>query len=249
MKRINDRKPFMFCGECGGRIKLSASEIGVELSRDEQAKVEHEAYMARLRTVFESALVRVKAVTRDAGIAAADSSCFISYAWGNANHERWVLNFATDLLNSGIRVIVDQRDSLLGTSVARFVSRIDGAAYVIAVGTPLYREKAQNTVSERGSVLAAEVDLLQLRLTGPEESKSTVIPVLLEGDPETSFPPLLQGRVYADFRSPEQYFAQLFDVILKVQGIPSHLLVIRELRDELRLMSQGGGRRAHAQHS
>jgi hypothetical protein len=56
--------------------------------------------------------------------------------------------------------------------------------------------------------------------------------VLLEGAPDLAFPPLLQGRVYTDFRSQESYFVATFDLILSLYRV--------ELRDplafELRLL-------------
>jgi hypothetical protein len=47
-----------------------------------------------------------------------------------------------------------------------------------------------------------------------------VLPVLLDGTVETALPPLLHGRVYSDFRQPEQYFPNAFNLILSVHDIP-----------------------------
>ena len=51
--------------------------------------------------------------------------------------------------------------------------------------------------------MAAEVDMISNRLLGTEEQKQTVLPVLLVGEKTSSLPPLLHGRVYADFRAKE----------------------------------------------
>jgi len=58
-----------------------------------------------------------------------------------------------------------------------------------------------------------------------------VLPVLLHGTEETALPPLLRGRVYADFRQPEQYFLSAFSVILSVHEIPPNEPTCRELID------------------
>ena len=46
-----------------------------------------------------------------------------------------------------------------------------------------------------------------------------------------SLPPLLQGRIYADFRDPEQYFLTAFDLILSLYGISLKDRAVADLRD------------------
>jgi hypothetical protein len=69
-------------------------------------------------------------------------------------------------------------------------------------------------------------------LIGSEVAKESVLPVLLEGSPEESFPPLLQGRVYADFRAAERYLPTVFDLITSLYQISAHES-IHELRRQL----------------
>ena len=105
---------------------------------------------AEQRTRFEQAVFRVQAYAGDQDIAPPE--CFISYAWGEPVHERWVeKRLATDLQKAGIRVLLDRWDNAqIGASVARFVERIEACGYVVVVGTPLYRQKAKSTVSPKG---------------------------------------------------------------------------------------------------
>ena len=49
--------------------------------------------------------------------------------------------------------------------------------------------------------VAAEVDLINQRLTGTELQEPSVLPVLLEGTAHAALPPLVGSRVYADFRA------------------------------------------------
>jgi GTPase SAR1 family protein len=241
IKRIGEGKGFLFCGECGVRIVLPKEGERIMLSRAEREQLGEEQERARRRTAFESALVRVKAVARDER--KRPPSCFISYAWGDAGQERWVRGLSNDLQNAGVEVIVDQNnDSPIGANVARFISRIETCDFVVAVGTPRYRLKYENNVSPEGSVVAAEVDLINLRLLSTEEKKRTVLPLLLEGDEETSFPPLLQGKVWGDFLNKDSgsflneklYFANLFDLILTLYRIPFEHPAVSDLRDSLR---------------
>ena len=111
----------------------------------------------------------------------------------------------------------------------RQVSLIERSDFVV-LATPLYRQKYENKVSAAGSVVAAEVDLINLRLLGTEEEKKTVMPLLLEGDAQTSLPPLMRGRVYGNFTQEKLYFATLFDLVLTLYRIPFGHPAVSDLR-------------------
>lgn len=70
-------------------------------------------------------------------------------------------------------------------------------------------------------------------MIGTEAKKGSVLPVLLAGTEETSFPPLLHGRVYADFREPMAYFIIAFDLILSLYEIPPRDPAVADLRESL----------------
>jgi TIR domain-containing protein len=110
--------------------------------------------------------------------------CFISYAWGDREQERWVEhNLATDMQKAGISVLLDQwENARVGASVSRFIERIEKCDRIIVVGTPRYREKYENKDTSTGYVVAAEVDLISNRLLSTEDQKETVLPLLLAGE-------------------------------------------------------------------
>jgi small GTP-binding protein len=233
VKRIGEGKGFLFCGECGKKITLPKVGEEVALSRVERVRLNQEQERARRRTAFESALVRVKAIARDEK--KASPSCFISYAWGDEEQERWVRGFAKHFENAGVEVVLDRKDNpQIGANVARFVSRIEQTDFVVVVGTPSYRRKYENEVSDTGSVVAAEVNLINLRLIGTNEEADTVLPVLLEGDERSSLPPLARGKVYGSFLQETLYFATLFDLILTLYRISFEHPAVSDLRDSLR---------------
>jgi hypothetical protein len=184
---------------------------------------------------FEAARAWVMAFAREAK-RPRRPSCFISYAWGEADREHWVENrLARALQDAGIEVILDRwHNARVGAPVHRFISLIEKAQYVIVVGTPLYRRKYENKLSKTGSVVAAEVDLINLRLVGTERQKNTVLPVLLDGNERRSLPPLVRGRKFADFRCPQAYYATLFDLIVTLYGLPFEDPVVGSLREALR---------------
>ena len=75
--------------------------------------------------------------------------------------------------------------------------------------------------------------MISNRLLGTEARKATVIPVLLRGRPATSFPPLVEARIYANFTEGD-YFATLFDLALTVLGIGFGEKGVADLREHLR---------------
>lgn len=223
-----------FCSKCGEKLTLPKAAEPIQLTREVQAEVESQRRAAEQRTRFEQAVFRVGAYTAEQKITPPE--CFISYAWGVPEHERWVdKRLATDLQKAGIDVILDRwHNAQIGSSVARFIERIEESAYVIVVGTPLYRQKAKNVASRKGSVAAAEWDITGIRMLATENEKRTVLPVLLAGEESESFPGLLRGRVYGDFRDDSGYFTTAFDLILSLYQLPPNHSAVADLRDSLR---------------
>ncbi len=61
-----------------------------------------------MRTSYETALSSVKRFINDEKPTI--PTCFISYAWGDAEQERWVLRLARDLKQADLNVILDNWD-------------------------------------------------------------------------------------------------------------------------------------------
>lgn len=231
---MNEKKPSMYCGECGKKIKLPLGAGTIAVATPASLSVEQNRQVAKGRTDFETALVPLKALLRDSYPGSKAPTCFISYAWGIDEDEKWVIKLSADLQNAGVQVILDRKDNVaIGSNVARFISRIEDSTFVTPVGTPAYMQKYENRISASGNILAAEVDLINRRLTGTEEAKRTVLPILLSGDENKSFPPLMRGKVYADFRDTDLYFGVLFDLILTLYQLPFDDPAVRSLRQML----------------
>ena len=230
-ERLADRAQHAFCPRCGQQVTLPPSDTPIELTREQATDRDTQRQTANQRLRFEQALFRLKAYITQEEIPAPD--CFISYAWGDQRSERWVeRELAADLSKAGITVVFDRwENARIGASVPRFVTRIASADRVIVVGTPLYRTKYDNDQPMGAFVVAAEGDLIGNRMIGSEAAKESVLPVLLDGTPVSSFPPLLQGRVYSDFRPAERYLPTMFDLIVSLYQLSSNERV-RELRLE-----------------
>jgi hypothetical protein len=232
--RLKEGKDFACCNDCGERLTLPAMTEPIQWTREVHAEVEAQRRAAEQRTRFEQAAFRLRAYVAEQKIAPPES--FISYAWGLPEHERWVeKRLAPDLQKAGINVVLDRwHNAQIGASVARFVERIEKSDRIVMIGTPLYRRKYDNKDDSTGYVVAAEVDLIHNRLLGTESQKQSVLPVLLDGEKTASLPPLLHGRVYADFRNELAYFTTAFDLILSLYRLAPNNAVVADLRESLR---------------
>lgn len=100
---------FVHCSYCGVKNPLPKAAEKVALSEADRQLVEEQQGTAQVRTRFETAIVRVKAFAGHRDGKAEAPSCFVSYAWGNSVHERWVeRSLADDLRKAGIDVILDR---------------------------------------------------------------------------------------------------------------------------------------------
>jgi WD40 repeat protein/GTPase SAR1 family protein len=241
-EQLREGSAFAFCPKCGGKLALPKAHEPIQLTQKERRKVDEQRWLADQRTRFEQAIFRLASYVEDQKLERPE--CFISYAWGEREQERWVeRNLAADLQKAGVGVVLDRWESdRAGKSVSRFVSRIAECDVVIPVGTLLYFAKFENKVSSAGSVVAAEVDLISQRLLATEAEKETVMPVLLAGEKRSSLPPLMWDRVYRDFRGERAYFITAFDLILDLYGIAPSDTAVADLRESLREFEMREGR-------
>jgi len=229
-KRAKLLKDFLYCGECSTKISLPPPAVQQSGSAITKEILVRDQQVATARTRFETALGRLKGLLRDSG-GKQGPVCFISYAWGIEEHEKWVVRMARDLENADVQVLIDRRNNAaVGSSVTDFVNRVAETEFIIVVGTPEYLLKYNNLDEVRGTFVAAEMDLVNQRLTGPKKAKDAVFPLILSGDKFASLPPLLRGRVYADFTKEESYFSSLFDVILGLYKLSAEQENISDLR-------------------
>ena len=105
----------------------------------------------------------MKAFRRDHGDGDKKPACFISYAWGDRQHERWVEQLADHLQNADVSVALDRWHNTPATSVTRYIERIEASDFVCALGTPRYLQKDQ--AQDMDPVVQAELRLIKSKLT------------------------------------------------------------------------------------
>lgn len=144
---------------------------------------------------------------------------FISYSHDSEEHKAWVKKFADDLSMSGDFEILLDQNMPKGFSFTRFMEMgLAKADKVLVIGTPKYRDKAEN-----GYGVAFEESIISAELMNDIDT-TKYYPILRAGTFETSFPPALQGRNGDDMTDDAQYkivLEGIADAILNEKPLPS----------------------------
>lgn len=227
IKQIGRGRTFIFCASCGSKVDMPSPD-DLTLAMISNKEVQDQKQVADHRTTFEAGMVNVKSLLRERDDAGAKPTCFISYAWGIPSDERWVLQLAKDLRNADIDVFLDRWHSPPGSDLGRYIDRILNSQFVIVVGTPELRRKYETNGAD--PVVAAELELIDLRLRQPQHYGRTVLPVLLHGTAREAFTPMLEKLVSIDFRKDELYFPQLITMIWQLFSLPFDHPLLEELQ-------------------
>jgi hypothetical protein len=225
---MRERRDSIHCANCAAAVPLPEIALGVPGGPSE-AELRKDKNFTRLKTSYEEALVPVKRLASKDG----PRKCFVSYA--REAKQRWVEAFVRELKIAGMDVHWDEGGTTFrhGTP-GRFVSTLPELDFVLVIGTREYLRRSRNDDPERGYWLGAERDLIDSILGGAESQKNRVLPILLEGEPKESFPPLVAVREYFDFRIEAMFFPQLYDLVLRLFSVSPDADEVKELRDALR---------------
>ena len=196
VKRLREGKKFLFCEECGEKIILPEIEKPLALGAQDERWVQREEALARLRSQYETQLVRVKGFRRDR----AASRCYLSYLPEQAS---WASQLAQDLCDAGVLVIEDR-------------AQVQADDFILLVKTPAYKQSWDAAVEP----LAADANMIRARLRQAASQRSGIIPLLRMGNPSTTNLRELHNRMEGDFRDETQYAVSLFDLVVTLYAIP-----------------------------
>jgi small GTP-binding protein len=231
VRAIDGARPSFFCSECGVEIKTPRIDnIGLPSTIPPEGLQQVED-TAATRTNYEVGIAWVKAFLRDRGDGETRPTCFLSYAWGNRDHEKWVEELADLLLKANVAILFDRWHNTPATSISRYIEKIESSDFVCAIGTRNYRNKDQSTDSD--PVVQAELRLIKTRLAKRDEIRRTIIPLLLEGSKDEAFPPLFTDSVFIDFRNSDDFFLRLFETVLTIHRVPFENEMARRHRETL----------------
>ncbi|MED0667740.1 TIR domain-containing protein [Bacillus badius] len=148
---------------------------------------------------------------------------FISYAWSNPEHEKWVLELAERLEGNGVEVIIDKWDSTEGQNLNAFMQRSVNdptITKVLVICDETYAKKAdgfEGGVGTETVIISNEVyqDVKQTKF----------IPIISErsDEGEAYIPTYLKGTKYIDMSSEQSYEDGYEKLLRNLYGKPEYV--------------------------
>lgn len=148
---------------------------------------------------------------------------FISYSWSTPTHERWVLDLAEELIESGVDVILDKWDLKPGQDAISFMEQMttdDTIDKVLIVSDRAYSEKADG----RSGGVGTETQIISKKIY-EQVDQERFIAVIAEKSPEGKAytPTYYNSRLYIDLSEPDRY-AEGFDSLIRcIHGQPQFI--------------------------
>ncbi|MCJ9701718.1 SEFIR domain-containing protein [Bradyrhizobium sp. SHOUNA76] len=129
---------------------------------------------------------------------------FVSYSWSSPDHERWVIDLATQLVESGVDVVLDKWNLREGNDAYKFMESMVTDAEVtkvIIVCDKRYAEKADGRkggVGTESQIMSPEI------YKKADQSKFTAVVSEVDENGEPYLPKFLGSRIYIDM-TPDLY--------------------------------------------
>lgn len=148
---------------------------------------------------------------------------FVSYSWGTKEHQDWVVNLGTRLMNDSVDVVLDRWSLKDGHDIHSFMEEMvkaDDIFRVLIICDRKYKEKADN----REGGVGTETQIITPTIYSNQKQEK-FIPIVIERDEEGKpyLPIYLSSRKYIDFSKDEYYedsYEELLRNILEAPAIP-----------------------------
>lgn len=139
---------------------------------------------------------------------------FISYSWSNQDYEQLILQIATELVESGIDVILDKWDLKEGHDSFKFMEKMvtDPDVKKVAIFSDrIYAEKADG----RNGGVGTETQILSREIyEGQNQDKFVVVVTEKDDEGKAYLPTYYKARIYIDLSQPDRY-AENFEKLLR----------------------------------
>jgi hypothetical protein len=147
---------------------------------------------------------------------------FVSYSWDSPDHQAWVRDFATKLVENGVDVILDQWHLGRGENVTLFMETgIERAEFILVVCTPNY---ARRSNARRGGVGYEQQIISSHIAQGIKEKR--FVPILRRGSLRpgrgTAVPTHLSGLFAVDMRKDDSSEVEFEDLLRAIFAEPRH---------------------------
>ncbi len=151
---------------------------------------------------------------------AAITRAFVSYSWTSPDHQQWVLNLATELVEHGIHVIIDRWDLRPGEDANHFMERIvndSTITKVIMVCDKAYKTKAD----ARSGGAGTEAQILSPELyRSRENTKFCAVVSEVDDEGKPYLPTYYASRIYIDFSDAEKRSEKVEELVRWVYDRP-----------------------------
>jgi len=139
---------------------------------------------------------------------------FISYSWTSQDHEKWVINLATELVENGIDVILDKWHLKEGQDAHSFMEKMvtdPDIKKVAIICDQVYAQKADR----RSGGVGTETQIISPEIYSKSE-QSKFVAILSEKDERGNpyLPTYYKSRIYIDLSNDELY-ASSFEQLLR----------------------------------
>lgn len=140
---------------------------------------------------------------------------FISYAWDDEIHKKWVRKLSDDLRAQGIYTLLDDYNPG-GTNLLDFMRQgIKMSRRVLVIGSPKYKQKLDDN---NPSGVTFEDQIMTIEIFNGVKEK--FIPILRKGSFKSSFSELMSIQTGIDFSDETQYSSQLAKLVADLKGTP-----------------------------
>jgi len=148
---------------------------------------------------------------------------FISYSWGDKEHQDWIVNLGTRLMNDNVDVVLDRWSLQDGHDIHSFMEgmvRSQDIFRVLIVSNAKYKEKAD----QREGGVGTETQIITPNIYS-NQKQAKFIPIVLERDEYGNpyLPIYLSSRKYIDFSKVENFedsYEELLRNIFEAPAIP-----------------------------
>ncbi|MBD9406591.1 TIR domain-containing protein [Acidovorax sp. ACV02] len=139
---------------------------------------------------------------------------FISYSWSNPQHEQWVLDLASELVSSGIDVVLDKWDLREGHDAIAFMEKMvtdPSISKVALVCDEVYVTKADG----RAGGVGTETQIISAEVYAKQNQDKFVAVIAEKGtDGKLFLPTYYKSRIYIDLSESERY-AESFEKLVR----------------------------------
>ena len=144
---------------------------------------------------------------------------FISYAWESDEYKDRVKSFATELMNAGIEVVLDQWDLRAGNDMNAFMETSvtdESVTNVLILLSPTYESKANGRMGGVG----AETQIISPEVYGRvDQTKFLPIVFLRSSDASISKPAYLRSILHFDLSNPNSYNSEYQRLVKTLYGV------------------------------